>query len=192
MEMAAPVSDEELVRKIAAGDRVALGDLYDRYAPMVLAQARRILRNDIEAEDLVHDVYLEVFRCAHTYETARGSVRAWLSVRVRSRALDRLKRSRLGRRVPGDVNDAPEVVALASRETASGLKSDAEAVRRALGALPAEQRTVLELFYFDGLSLPEIGEKLSVPLGTVKSRASRGIGRLRAELAGRPEMNDAA
>lgn len=175
------MDDEQIVRKVAAGDREAFAELYDRYAAVLLAQARRILRSQNEAEDLVHDLYLEVWRCADTYEASRGTVRAWLCVRARSRALDRLKAAHLSRRSAQDVN---ELIELATAEPESMLAMDGDAVRRSLDALPGEQRTVLELFYFDGLSLPEISERLSVPLGTVKSRASRAIGKLRADLSG--------
>jgi RNA polymerase sigma-70 factor, ECF subfamily len=173
------LDDEDLVLMIAAGDREAFGELYDRYAAALLSQARRILRSQDEAEDLVHDLYLEVWRCAHTYESSRGTVRAWLAVRTRSRALDRLKTSHHARRSFQDVND---LVELSAPEPESALAWDTEAVRRSLDGLSADQRKVLELFYFDGLSLPEISELLDVPLGTVKSRASRAIGKLRAEL----------
>lgn len=179
MEAMVMASDEEIVRRIASGDRLALASLYDRYAPLLLAQARRALGSPAEAEDLVHDVYLEVWRQAHSYSSARGTVRAWLSVRLRARALDRLRRAHNARRADGDVTELSD----ASVDEGSALfRADGEHVRRALAGLPADQRTVLELFYFDGLSLLEIGEKLTVPLGTVKSRASRALSRLRAEL----------
>jgi RNA polymerase sigma-70 factor, ECF subfamily len=173
-------SDEELVHRIAAADRRALALLYDRHAPHLLALAQRMLGRSSEAEDLLHDVYMEVWRRAHTYSAERGTVRAWLTVRLRSRALDRRRRDRLAR--PG-AEDARQI----AERTPSGEEVtpfvDHAAVQRAVADLPAEQRVVLELFYFDGLSLPEIGERLTVPVGTVKSRASRALTRLRSVLS---------
>src|SRR5690348_4003420 len=82
-------ADEQLVRKVAEGDRAALGELYDRFAPSMLAVARRILGS--EPEDLVQDVFLEAWHRARHFDPARGSVRTWLMLRVRSRSLDRLR-----------------------------------------------------------------------------------------------------
>ena len=179
MEPSPALGDEDVLRQIAAGDRAALAALYDRYSPLLLAQARRMLKSPSEAEDLVHDVFLEVWRRAHTYTPARGSVRAWLTVRVRSRAVDRL---RLARNTRHDAQDVSELADLSAAEPEGTPGLDHDIVQRALAGLPAEQRAVLELFYFDGLSLPEIGERLTVPVGTVKSRASRALSKLRTEL----------
>ncbi|WP_437981762.1 sigma-70 family RNA polymerase sigma factor [Sorangium sp. So ce117] len=177
--MAAPGSDEELVARIAGGDREALAALYDRYAPALLALAQRVLGSPAEAEDLVHDCCLEVWRKAHTYEPLRGSARTWLTMRLRSRALDRLRSARQLRLVAdGEENDAP--AELGGPDPALG--SDCARVRRVVAALQEDQRTVLELAYFEGLSLVEIGERLAVPVGTVKSRLSRALDKLRATL----------
>lgn len=172
-------SDAITVRAMAGGDRAALGTLYDRYAGLLLAVAQRILRTRREAEDLVHDVFLEVYRHAADYDEARGSVRAWLVLRLRSRALDRLKSSAYSKVVSLDAN--PRDQDPASSDDPS-LAPDCARVRRALTELPEDQRAVLELAYFDGHSLSEIAEELGVPLGTVKSRLARALGRLREDL----------
>lgn len=171
--------DESLVRRIAVGDRGALAALYDRHVPVLLALAERMLASRSDAEDLVHDVCLEVWRKANTYEPSRGSVRAWLVMRLRSRALDRLRAARRTR-LADDDSACEEEAAPSDRDPSRS--PDHERVRRALGELPEDQRAVLDLAYFEGLSLPEIGERLSIPVGTVKSRLSRAIGKLRADL----------
>jgi RNA polymerase sigma-70 factor (ECF subfamily) len=166
--------DVELVRGIAAGDRAALAALYDRYAPILLGMAVRIVRDRREAEDLLHDVFLEVWRSARDYDLARGRVRTWLVVRMRSRALDVLKSARVSRR-GGD----PELLDRLVAEPEAGESPDRQRVRGVLAELTGEQRQVLELAYFDGQSCSEIAAHLRIPIGTVKSRLAAGLGKLR-------------
>jgi RNA polymerase sigma-70 factor (ECF subfamily) len=177
--------DEEdvmMITAIAGGDRTRLGQLYDRYAPVLLAVGLKMLGNRREAEDLVHDVFLEVWKQSRYYDRARGSVRTWILMRARSRALDRMKSAAYARTVSVEERPAaqdPHVVA----EEDPGLAPDRSAVRRALASLPKEQRTVLELGYFEGLSSNEIAHRIDVPIGTVKSRVAAALAKLRAELA---------
>jgi RNA polymerase sigma-70 factor, ECF subfamily len=175
----APGSDEALVARIALGDREAFAALYNRYELALMALARRLLGSPTDAEDLVHDVCLEVWRQAHTYVRARGTVRTWLLTRLRSRAFDRLRSTRHARKASEDEGSAEELVA---PEVDLALKSDCARVRRVLTELPEEQRAVLLLAYFEGLALPEIGQRLSIPVGTAKSRLSRALSRLREAL----------
>lgn len=169
--------DIALIRAMAGGDRAALAALYDRHAPTMMALALRILRNRGEAEDLLHDVFLEVWRAAADYDTSRGRVRTWLVIRMRSRALDVVKSARVARRTDDDT--AAGLVVAGDDPSAS---PDQARVRAALGEVPAEQRVVLELAYFEGLSCSEIADKLAVPIGTVKSRLAAGLAKLRATL----------
>jgi len=170
--------DVELVVASAGGDRHALAQLYDRYAALLLGVAQRILGSPREAEDLVHDVFLEAWKQAGQYDPARGSVRTWLLMRLRSRALDR-KKSAHGRTVPLEMEGSLEREAPGEDPA---LAPDRTAVRRTLAGLPAEQRTVLELAYFEGLSSSEIATRLGTPIGTVKSRVAAALAKLRAEL----------
>ena len=172
-------SDAAIVRAMADGNRDALGALYDRYARVLLGIAVRILRTRREGEDLVHDVFLEAYRHAADYDESRGSVRAWLVLRLRSRALDRLKSSAFTKVVSLDAQ--PTEHEPAGNDDPS-LAPDCARVRRALADLPDDQRVVLELAYFDGQSLSEIAEQLLVPSGTIKSRLARALARLRDEL----------
>lgn len=166
--------DVELVKAVAAGDRNGLAALYDRYAPILLGMAMRIIRDRREAEDLLHDVFLEVWRSARDYDLTRGRVRTWLVVRMRSRALDVLKSARVSRR-SGDAEVLERMVA----EPEAGESPDRQRVRAVLGELTGEQRQVLELAYFDGQSCSEIATQLAIPIGTVKSRLAAGLSRLR-------------
>ncbi|GAC1543756.1 MAG: sigma-70 family RNA polymerase sigma factor [Polyangiales bacterium] len=165
--------DGALVGAVAReGCRPALAKLYDRHAPTMLALATKMLRQASrrEAEDLLHDVFLEVWRQAATYDPARGTVRSWLMVRLRSRALDRLKASRRsGAILLGDVELEDRQLGLADDPSAT---ADHGAVRGALADLPPDLRVVLELGYFAGLSSSEIAAAIGAPVGTVKSRAA--------------------
>jgi RNA polymerase sigma-70 factor (ECF subfamily) len=179
------IDDGSLVAAMANGDRVAFASLYDRYASLLLAVATRILGERREAEDLLHDVFLEVWRQAADFDEARGSVRAWLLVRLRSRAIDRKKSVAATRVVPVDPERLHETRDLAAEDPALG--PDRAAVRVALASLPEEQRTVLELGYFEGLSSSEIALRIDAPVGTVKSRVAAALGKLRAGL-GEPAL----
>jgi RNA polymerase sigma-70 factor (ECF subfamily) len=171
--------DREVMARVAAGDRASLATLYDEHASRMLALAYRILGNRRDAEDLLHDVFLEAWQKAASFDPARGSVRAWLLMRVRSRAIDRIRmlttaRQRLGGVM--SVNAEPMSPAVAPDSS-----SDHRRARMALQQLPESQRAVIELSYFEGMTCREIGAHCSIPVGTVKSRLSAGIRKLRRE-----------
>lgn len=168
-------ADVGLVTAIADGDRGALAALYARHGALLLGLALRIVRERREAEDLLHDVFLEVWRAAKDFDPNRGRVRTWLAVRMRSRALDHQKSARVAR----NAGDAGLEAIVDERE---GSSPDHARVRAALAELTGEQRRCLELAYFEGLSCSEIAERIDVPLGTVKSRIAAGLGRLREKL----------
>ena len=175
-------ADARIVARLAAGDMDAAAELYDRYAGQVFGLARRILRNDRDAEEVVQDVFSQAWRTASAFESARGSVGAWLLMMARSRSIDRL-RARQSR---------PDTLAepYADSLRAPGLLpsdqvlSDEQAnrVREALVALPGPQRQALELAYYEGLTQSEIAEKLTEPLGTVKTRMRTALATLRERL----------
>lgn len=169
-------TDARLVAAMAAGDRGALATLYDRHSGLLLGLALRIVRERREAEDLLHDVFLEVWRSAKDFDPRRGRVRTWLAIRMRSRALDLRKSARVSR----NAGDAGLELLVDDAEAAS---PDHARVRAALEELGAEQRTVLQLAYFEGLSCTEIAARVSIPVGTVKSRLAAGLSRLRTGLA---------
>jgi len=170
--------DAALVARMAAGDRDAMSQLYARHSSVMLGLAMRIVRDRREAEDLLHDVFLEAWRAAKDFDPKRGRVRTWLTIRMRSRSLDLQKSARVSR----NAGDAGLDVVVDEREPAS---PDHARVRTALAELGVDQRKVLELAYFEGLSCTEIAERVGIPVGTVKSRVAAGLDRLRAGIAGK-------
>jgi RNA polymerase sigma-70 factor (ECF subfamily) len=164
--------DARLVAAMAEGDRNALAALYERHSGVLLGLALRIVRERREAEDLLHDVLLEAWRAAKDFDPKRGRVRTWLAIRMRSRALDLQKSARVSR----NAGDAGLEAILDERE---GKSPDHARVRSALGRLSDDQRKVVELAYFDGLSCSEIAAQIAIPVGTVKSRLAAGLRQLR-------------
>jgi len=170
-------ADEVLIVGAAGGDAAALAQLYDRYAAALLSAGERILGARRDAEDLLHDVFVEVWQQAGSYDPVRGSVKSWLFLRMRSRAIDRL---RLASRKNVELGD--HVLATATRDLAEdpALAPDRVQVRSTLEVLPHDQRVAIELAYFGGLSGAQIAAQLGVPLGTVKTRLALGMSKLRA------------
>lgn len=176
----APVDEERAwLARLAQGDEAPLSLLYDRYANLLMAVAMRVLSDRREAEDLLHDVFLEVWRQAKTYDGTRGTVRAWLVMRMRSRAVDRVRAAGRAKVVLTAEAQSPDRVA---EDADPSEAPDRAIVRRALAELPDEQRAVLELSYFGGMSSSEIATELDIPIGTVKSRVARGLSALRRGL----------
>ena len=180
----APSTQRDDAANIAAmvrGDASALGLLYDRHAQSLLVIARRIVSDWSEAEDVVHQVFLEAWRHAADYDSARGTVLSWLRLRTRSRSIDARSSGRSKHTVfmPNDnwLQDVHDP------RGDGALLPDHARVRRALDNLPEEQRHYLKLSYFEGLSQSEIAERVGIPLGTVKSRVSAAISGLRIALA---------
>jgi RNA polymerase sigma-70 factor (ECF subfamily) len=175
--------DSVLMALVAAGDREALGALYGRLAPRMMAVAARMLDSLREAEDLVHDVFLEAWLHAAEYDPARGSVRTWLLMRLRSRAIDRLGRAATAR------NEALFELAAPEPPAAAGViePSDSIWLQQAVERLDADVRDVLELTYFRGLTAEALAVHLGIPVGTVRSRLARGLRSLRLLLDG-PEQ----
>lgn len=175
-------SDGELLARLRLGDDAALGALYDRYGGQAFALALRILGDRGAAEDIVQEAFLAVWRRCATFDSERGSVRAWLFSIVRNAAIDRTRgrhRHQLGEVAIDDV-----AYRLAAEDVWDDVarRIDRENVRRALGTLPPEQRETLELAYFGGLTQVEIAARTGEPLGTIKSRARLGLRRLERAL----------
>lgn len=174
--MATSDTDHDLLEALKRGEQRALADLYDRYASMMLGVAFRLLNNSRDAEDLLHDVFLEAWQKAATYDASRGSVKAWLMIRLRSRASDR--RRTLATARDKAVLLQPLEVSRSSDNEVLDLTEQAH-THELLHRLDPEQRQVIELAYFEGLSGRDIAQRCNVPIGTVKSRLSRAIVRLR-------------
>ena len=182
-ETRASATDPELVRAVADGTQDALATLYDRHARVLLSLGQRMLRSRPEAEDLVHDVFIEAWKRAKDYDATRGPVRSWLLMRMRSRALDRMKSSSYAKVSSITTADGADEDFACPPSDALDV-SDCVLVRRSLSSLPLDQRTVVELVYLDGLTLADIAERTAVPLGTIKSRLARALHALRAACLG--------
>jgi RNA polymerase sigma-70 factor, ECF subfamily len=176
--------DGEAMRRIREGDEAAIGELYDRYSPVALGMALKIVRDEGEAEDVVHDAFVAVVERADQYRPERGSVVAWLVTTVRNLALDRARRRIRRAQITDDELRHEPAEPIADPELLSWLGAERRLVRKALDALSPAQRSTLEIAFFEGLSYPEIAERENVPLGTVKSRAARALAALRAVLDG--------
>lgn len=163
-------TDESLVQRMARGDRIALGVLYERYSADVFRVTVALLRESATASDLVHDVFLEVWRRSAQYEPSRGTVKTWIMVRARSRALDRLRSAKTKREVALDHQGGEGSV----EQSVDGMN-----LPQALSAVSEEERAVLMLGYFEGLTCVEIGKRLDIPVGTVKSRTRTAMQKLR-------------
>ncbi|HEX5875866.1 MAG TPA: sigma-70 family RNA polymerase sigma factor [Pyrinomonadaceae bacterium] len=182
----AQVDDVELMKAIAARDEAALAQLYDRYRVIVFGLLMRILNNREEAEDVLQEVFLQVWRKADDFDENRGRPFTWLVTLGRSRGIDRLRTLASRERVAEA--GAREVVEQVSDAATDAFKSEQRGlVNSALAQLPDEQKRPLMLAYFDGLTQSEIAARLGAPLGTVKTRMRTGLMRLRELLAGKDE-----
>jgi RNA polymerase sigma-70 factor (ECF subfamily) len=176
--------DAELLQAIAERDEHALALLYDRYRLILFGLTMRILNSRPEAEDVLQEVLLQVWRRASDFDPLRGKPFTWLVTIARSRAIDRLRQ--LGARDRLSESAAREAPDEMSDASADALHSEQrQIVKRALAELPEEQRQVLLLAYYDGLTQAEIATKLATPLGTVKTRMRAGMMKLRGLLKDR-------
>ncbi len=173
------IPDEILISRVAAGERGALAEIYDRYGSLAFSLAASILGDRMSAEEVTQDAFLRVWRAASAYQPARGSFATWLMAIVRNRAIDELRRRGLpaGVEPPIPLENPESVVELAPGVEESVLRG--LRMRVALSRLPDEQRGVILLSYFFGLTHREIAERQGTPLGTVKTRMRLGLQKLR-------------
>jgi len=172
-------SDAELIHAIARGDEQSFASLYDRYSPILLGFLLRILNNRAEAEDVLQEVFLQVWQRASDFDDTRGRPFTWLVTLARSRAIDRLRSLGSRGRVAQEAasRDVAPTIRNASDDAIQSEHS--EIVRRALADIPEDQRRALVLAYFEGLTQSEIAARLGEPLGTIKTRARSGLSKLR-------------
>lgn len=175
-------ADVTLVERVAGGDERALAELYDRYAGLLLALSRRILDDGAEAEEIVQEAFVQAWRQADRYEPRRSSVSTWLVLIARSRAIDRLRTRQVVDRTLATLeletvrHTSPEGV----RSVLDGQRR--ERLRSELARLPPEQRDVLELAFYRGMTQSEIAGETGIPLGTVKTRTLLAMKKLRTAL----------
>jgi RNA polymerase sigma-70 factor (ECF subfamily) len=180
---AAPDGDDRaLLERAGRHDAVALRTIYDRHSGRVMAVALRILASESEAEEIVQETFVEVWRRAAQYDALRGSVGTWITSIARNRAIDRVRsrqaRGRMMAEVQGQASMEPAAVLGPGPLELIEQRQAREQLASALEALPGEQRAVLELAYFEGLTQTEIAERTGQPLGTVKTRVRRAVERL--------------
>jgi len=173
-----------LLARIARGDAMAFGEIYDRFAGVLFGLAVRILNNAATAEDVLQEVFVQIWEKAPTYDPQLGKPLTWAVTLTRNRAIDRLRASQRGRKLVEAATQEQHVAdefssasdeAVVSREMAGR-------VRGALSELPADQRQAIELAYFSGLTQTEAAAALNAPLGTVRARIRRGMLQLRDSL----------
>jgi RNA polymerase sigma-70 factor (ECF subfamily) len=174
---AAP-SDVSLIAAIRSADQSAMAALYDRYSSIVYAVALRVLQDTGAAEDVLQDIFMQLWRNPGSFDASRGNMAAWLAVITRHRAIDALRR----RRPENDIADV--VVSVETDFAGAADRTRAmDRVRGALQTMPVPQRSALEMAYFEGLTHNEIAEKTGEPLGTIKTRIRTGLLSLRKVLA---------
>ncbi len=167
-------TDPELIRRITTGDESALASLYDRYSGIVYSVAHRVLQDSGAAEEVLQDIFYQLWCSAANFDPARGKLGAWLLVSARNRSIDRLRR-----RKPATVTEDERIALPGNLESELAQTELISKVRSALGVLAAPQRQALELAYFEGMTHSEIAERTGQPLGTVKTRLRAALETLR-------------
>ena len=167
-------ADLAIVTGLKTGDQGALAELYDRYSSVVYSVALRVLGETGSAEDVMQEVFLQLWRNPGAFDASRGSLASWLAVITRNRAIDSLRK----RRPETDIED---VVLSVEPDMTGDVERGrvAEKVRGVLGSMATAQRTALEMAYWQGMSHSEIAEKTGEPLGTIKTRIRAGLMALR-------------
>ncbi len=183
-DVAAEIRLLELVGK---GDRDSLGALYDRYSTVLYSVALRILNNEAEAEDLLQEVFVQIWDKASLYDAKRGKPLTWVMSMTRNKAIDRLRSLQRRHRLHDEAEQeakATEAASMADSHEDVYAAENSRAVRDAVLQLSPEQRQAIEMAYFSGLTQSEIADKLQEPLGTIKARIRRGMLKLRDLLEG--------
>ena len=168
-----------LIQQVAKQDRDAFSQLYDRFSTLVFTLAMRMLKARSDAEDLLQEVFVQVWRQAENYSAERGSPEAWIINIARSRAIDKIRSIRRMQKSFVLTDDPARAESPENVESSAAESETRLTMNSALANLPDPQRKVLELAYFDGLTQNEIADRLAEPLGTVKTRMRSGIQKLR-------------
>jgi RNA polymerase sigma-70 factor (ECF subfamily) len=182
-----PFADIALLGRVTARDQAALTELYDRHSRLLFTLIVRIVRDRAEAEEVLQEVFLAVWTKAATYSAALGSPVGWLVRLARNRAIDHFRTSRVVARTLESV-EAPPIGD--NPEEAASRSEESRRVRNALDTLPDEQRALIELAYFRGMTHSELAEAFALPLGTVKTRVRAGMQALRQQLGAAVAQSD--
>ena len=179
----------DLMARVAKRERVAFEQLYDRYSNILYATAMKFLREDADAQDVVQDVFIQIWDKAKLYDPAKGKPLTWALTLTRNRSIDRIRAIQRRGRLREDFEKETVVDESAGiREALSGVDASerTQILRDAVGRLSPEQRKVIDLAFFGGLTQSEIADRLGEPLGTVKARARRGLMKLKELLGEKP------
>jgi RNA polymerase sigma-70 factor (ECF subfamily) len=178
--------DVELLRRIAGGDRSAFSSFYDQYSGLLFSIAVKVLNDAKEAEDVLQEVFMQIWNKADAYDPLLGRPASWAVTLTRNKAIDRIRasqrRSKLLEQATVDANVLPDNVPSANEKLLGS--ENAEKVRSVVAELPLDQRRAIELAFFSGLTQDEISKTLQEPLGTIKARIRRGMLKLREKLEG--------
>jgi RNA polymerase sigma-70 factor (ECF subfamily) len=180
--VAPPDDIEGLIARLGAGDKRAFASFYDRTAAFVFGLLLRILGDRAAAEEVAQEVYVQLWRTATTFDAGRSSALGWIATVARSRAIDRLRADASLKNAVHRLAEQPVRSQGPSPEEEASLRERRARVLEALATLPPEQRSALELAFFEGLSHSEIARKTDTPLGTVKTRIRAAIGKLEQAL----------
>jgi RNA polymerase sigma-70 factor (ECF subfamily) len=176
----------ELIARVARRERAAFEELYTRYANILYATALKFLKEDADAQDVVQDVFIQIWDKAKLYDPAKGKPLTWALTMTRNRSIDRIRAIQRRTRLRDDFQAETFVgESEGIREALTGVDASekAQILRAAVNKLSAQQREIVELAYFSGLTQSEIAERLGEPLGTVKARARRGLMKLKELLS---------
>ncbi len=172
-------TDWSLLARIQKREELALSELYDRYSGLVYSEVKRILRDTGAAEEILQDLFHQVWRTAEKFDQARGSLAGWLLVAARNRAISKVRRK------SGKTEELEEntVVLKVDLETNMARNVLLDKVKKVIGSLPQSQREAVEFAYFEGMSHSEIAEKTGQPLGTIKTRIRSAMETMRKVLS---------
>ena len=178
--------DMDLLRRIAGGDRSAFASFYDQYSGLLFTIAMKILNDTREAEDVLQEVFIQIWEKAGVYDPLLGKPVSWAVTLTRNKAIDRIRasqrRSKLIEQAAVEANVSPQA-APSANEKLHG-RENAQIIRSVVAELPVDQRRAIELAFFSGLTQDEISKTLQEPLGTIKARIRRGMLKLREKLEG--------
>jgi RNA polymerase sigma-70 factor (ECF subfamily) len=180
-------ADSELMARISAGDQGAFRALYDRLSGPLYSLVCKMLGDVAEAQEVLQDVFVQIWRRAPTYDAGQSTVFTWAVLQTRSRTIDRLRaRGRRARIVAGSLDEGEPMLPHASTAVTAAdhvvMNDEASRVRTAFKTLPEDQREAIELAFFNDLTHHQIAEQLQQPLGTIKARIRRGLLKLREQM----------
>ena len=177
-----PLTKEELLARVATGDHSAFGELYDQIAPRVLGLVKRLLIDHAQSEEVVQEIFLEIWQMATRYEPTRGGASTWIMTMAHRRAVDRIRSSQAGRDRDTKIGIRDLAIAYDHVAETVEVRVEHERVEKAMSRLTQLQRQAVSLAYYGGYTHSEVASMLKIPLGTVKTRLRDGLIRLRDEL----------